>query len=1193
MRGVQPSPSSSNTTTPEPRSAGVHRCRRFRGNFVEHRFQKSLRVRSANRPGRPEAPVVGEIYDGLLRPRQTQTQLRSDDQYPNGGRLVTLTEYDSRGLPVAVHGPAFNEQDASAEAVMYFVAPAPGTTRTIYDGAGRPVASTFTAQTEAGSQTPGEPLTLTTTTVYGGDRVKTTPPSDAEPVKPATTTVFDARGQVKSLTEHAGGAGKDRVTTYTWTPAGRPDTMADGAGNVWSWTWNLQGERTSATDPAAGTTRTWYDDLGQPTASVDPEGRVLITQYDDLGRRLALSEATTADSAESTLVHTTPVLLSSWKYDTLKPGLPAETVRTLRNPTGTASKDVVTKVSGYDAGDRPTGSTTKVEALQDVIEPELAGDYLTRFAYNQDGSPRHTDLGGYASMKGERLYHGYDSNGRPEFLTGAGSYVADVLRAPTGEGLRYGYGNTFGQAVWLRQAFEPGTRRLTEAWIDREVVDTTDVRTSFAYDGGGNPTKTVTWRDLATGSTEAELPAPSQTECFDYDALRQLTAAWTPASGDCEPAQASTAVLGGPAPYSQTWTFDPRNGNRKSETSRFGPGTGTASTTSTYTYFDADASHRLDRVQTAATGTAVGGLDTFAYDDAGNTIGRTIAAAAVPTDQVLTWSAEGKPTRIATTGGAVLEENWYDVDGTRIVRRDATSTTLFLGDAEIVRTRTGTPATTWKRYYDFDGQTVAVRDGNHMSDVQILLGDRHNTGTWAVEAAGGKTAPILHRPTTPYGGTRASTGGTWTSQRGFVGGTLNPSTGLTQIGARQYDPTTGRFLSVDPILDLANPAHQNPYAYAGNNPLVFADPTGLYWGEDKVNAARDFGVSVVSTVVNQVENVVNDVIGPVAAGIPCGLRPCGYTPEINVSGQLDRLGNPDSPAGRVGKVMGNLVAPVKAGGGVKTLLGTLGRGTKKPAPAAPLVSQAEQAARLGAGTAAKACSFTAPTLVLMADGTSRPIGEVEVGDLVLATDPETGEQAAKPVEEVFVHQDAVADLVVDGHVLSTTEDHPFWSVTDQRFERADELSDGEQVLAADGRILTVAGLNPDTTRTTTAYNLAIADIHTYHVGADEVLVHNTCRISPLGAKDFGPKGVHVHASDGSEIALRPGANGIVPKPVFGRTMSATAQREVIESLADAGFRGRLLTQLRTALPGMSSSPDRLVRNRAIEVHRLIKWLEKE
>lgn len=50
---------------------------------------------------------------------------------------------------------------------------------------------------------------------------------------------------------------------------------------------------------------------------------------------------------------------------------------------------------------------------------------------------------------------------------------------------------------------------------------------------------------------------------------------------------------------------------------------------------------------------------------------------------------------------------------------------------------------------------------------------------------------------------------------------------------------------------------------------------------------------------------------------------------------------------------------------------------------------------VAAKTGARACSFTGATVVLMADGTRTRIEDIEVGDEVIATDRETGEQAAK------------------------------------------------------------------------------------------------------------------------------------------------------------------------------------------------------
>ncbi len=45
------------------------------------------------------------------------------------------------------------------------------------------------------------------------------------------------------------------------------------------------------------------------------------------------------------------------------------------------------------------------------------------------------------------------------------------------------------------------------------------------------------------------------------------------------------------------------------------------------------------------------------------------------------------------------------------------------------------------------------------------------------------------------------------------------------MGARVYDPQIGRFLSVDPLLDVF-PSH-SPYSYSFNNPISYSDPSGL------------------------------------------------------------------------------------------------------------------------------------------------------------------------------------------------------------------------------------------------------------------------------------------------------------------------------------------------------------------------------
>ncbi len=51
------------------------------------------------------------------------------------------------------------------------------------------------------------------------------------------------------------------------------------------------------------------------------------------------------------------------------------------------------------------------------------------------------------------------------------------------------------------------------------------------------------------------------------------------------------------------------------------------------------------------------------------------------------------------------------------------------------------------------------------------------------------------------------------------------------MGFRLYDPEIGRFLAIDPLLDIQ--PSQTPYHYCFNNPTSFTDPTGLYPEKEK------------------------------------------------------------------------------------------------------------------------------------------------------------------------------------------------------------------------------------------------------------------------------------------------------------------------------------------------------------------------
>lgn len=73
-------------------------------------------------------------------------------------------------------------------------------------------------------------------------------------------------------------------------------------------------------------------------------------------------------------------------------------------------------------------------------------------------------------------------------------------------------------------------------------------------------------------------------------------------------------------------------------------------------------------------------------------------------------------------------------------------------------------------------------------------------------------------------------------------------------------------------------------------------------------------------------------------------------------------------------------------------------------------------------------SFVPATLVLMADGTTTPIADVDVGDMVMVSDPETGESGRRRVTDTIVGDGTkeLVDIEIDGNVITATNRHPFW-----------------------------------------------------------------------------------------------------------------------------------------------------------------------
>ena len=146
-------------------------------------------------------------------------------------------------------------------------------------------------------------------------------------------------------------------------------------------------------------------------------------------------------------------------------------------------------------------------------------------------------------------------------------------------------------------------------------------------------------------------------------------------------------------------------------------------------------------------------------------------------------------------------------------------------------------------------------------------------------------------------------------------------------------------------------------------------------------------------------------------------------------------------------------------------------------------------------------SFTPETRVLLADGSAKAIGKLEPGDTVTAADPSTGESGARQVTHTIRTDDDkdFVDLTIKGEKLTTTENHPFWSVTRGRWVEAGELKAGETLKTAAGTYVQVGAIKVYEGKQRT-YDLTVDDIHAYYVLAGDVsvLVHN-CGDDPTGA----------------------------------------------------------------------------------------------
>jgi RHS repeat-associated protein len=1106
------------------------------------------------------------LYDSLLRPRQTQSLT------PQGGRMVTDTIYDTRGWVKITNNGWWDSATTPNTTIVTatdLTAQVPNSDRYTYDGLGRAVVDSSRQNVTEIS---------TSSTIYGGDRTTVIPPAGGV----TQTSYTDVLGRTTKLAQYTSAptiaapantttghwsltGGTTTATTYGYDGHGNQATTTDPAGNEWTSTYNLLGQITSRKDPDAGTSTSSYDSAGNLTQATDARGQSTSFTYDVLGRKTASYASTTAEQVA--FGDTGANQTAKWVYDNSDTAVASLANAIGHVTTATAYSGggaYVTQAKAFTAFGASTGQTITIPATENS---NLAGTYTYNHTYLASTGLPYRDTYAAATAAGlpaETMTHGYKGAlDEPDGLSG----TIGTTSVGYNGGVDYdAYGRvsqtTLGSAgttgmAYLTNTYDQHTGLLTDQLVSgsQRSPSTIDEH-AYTYDLAGNTTKDTETR-LANTAT-------SETQCYAFDPLQHLSSAWT-ATDNCAatPTTAAHASvgdgLGTSSAYWSSWTYNAL-GQR---TTQVAHATGTGSdTTTTYKYNGNSAAQPTTLTSTDTTGATTSSTG-YEYDATGNMKTRNAADGA----QTLTWDNTGRLASTTTTppgsSTATTSTFTYDTDGNLLTQHDGAATILYLPGQQLSVSATGTLSGV--RYYGLPGGGTAYRTGTGTA-YGYKISDAHNTSALTLDYTGQNPT---WRQFTPFGQTRGSAA-TWVDNRTFLDKTTDTTTGLTNVGARYYDPVTAQFISLDPLFSPTDPQSLNGYAYANQNPVTFSDPTGLktdpgtggsapvtsapcdwpasirpsgcspntntpgvgggggssnsggnnagsatgggstrsqpehhgwvHWPSwhtvSEIGVGVAVGLAVTVTVATGCLGVVGcAVLAAVAGGAAGGAATYANSvalgdDEFSVRGLATNTAIGGAAGGLTagaGAVVGSVAKSVFSRGVAAAAETGAATAERAAAPAAKAIGKS------GASKAAAAGCFVAGTQVLMADGTSRAIEDVKVGDKVTSRDVTTGHEETHTVVRTFRHEHIpLFDVTVAGKKITTTAEHPFF-VEGKGWTPVKDLTSGDPLVEPDGATVAIDAVTA-TGRTATVYNFEVENTHDYyiHVGTHWVLVHNNC-----------------------------------------------------------------------------------------------------
>ncbi|MGK4586129.1 LamG-like jellyroll fold domain-containing protein [Kitasatospora sp. HPMI-4] len=735
---------------------------------------------------------------------------------------VTQIDYDPLGQVKTAHDAkgqiTTNTYDQLGNLVETDLPPIGGAARKILstydlDGELLSVISPTGAQTQSTYDDLGRPATLsqlvrhpaqntdvfTTNYAYddAGNKISSTSPTGA-----VNKVTYNAAGEQTSVTNPL-----TFTTTTTYNLAGQPIRTAlpgnkpgdtgpsntityDAAGHVTGTT------KLSSTGTTLASTSTTYDVAGNPITATDADGNTTTTTYDALGRPLTHTEPVATGKTITTAFAYDPAghrtaytdgNTNTTYYTFNSLGLPESTIE----PATPAYPNLADRVF-----------ITSYNILGTPVTMAEPGGVTISTTYDEGGRlTQQTGTGGEAPTPSRTF--GYDLAGNLTSLstpTGAQTYTYDdrnqIISANGQAGnATYGY-NPDGQLA--TQTNEAGT-------------------TTFTYDPAGQlklltdpqTGSTLTYGFTPRGQVSTVQYGNGDTRTLTYDDLDNVTN------------DALTTTTGATV-SSLAYTYYP-SGRLKTKTTNGLAG----SATHTYTY------DQTGRLSTWNNGTAT---TAYGYDPNGNltTNGNTTATynqrnqiTSQSTGTTYTYTARG--TQSASTTGSTTTNATYNAYDELTSQAGQTYTYDALGRLNQAPGHTFTYDATTNSLTS-DGTEKYTRDpGGNLTAIgngttgNLAYTDLH--GDLIATFTPTSTAPNSSTAYDPWGKPTATTG--TTHNLGYQGGWTDSTTGQVSTASRWYNPGTANFTSRD-TANLApdSSVTANRYAYASDDPLSYADPSG-------------------------------------------------------------------------------------------------------------------------------------------------------------------------------------------------------------------------------------------------------------------------------------------------------------------------------------------------------------------------------